>query len=395
MDAYTPTPADKFSFGLWTVGWQGVDVFGTAVRPPLDPADAVHKLAELGAYGVTFHDNDLFPFGSSAAERERASKPFREALDDDRAGACRWPRRTCSRHPVFKDGGVHHQRPRRPPVRDPQGRSTTSTCRRARAPARTCCGAAGRARSPARPRTSARRSTGTRRRSTSSAQYVRRPGLRHPLRARAEAERAARRHPAADDRARAGVHRRARAPGAGRPQPGGRARGDGRASTSRTASPRRCGTASSSTSTSTASTGRASTRTCASAPATCAARSGPVDILESGGYDGPRHFDFKPPRTEDIDGVWASAAGCMRNYLILKDKAAAFRADPEVAAGAARRAGRPSCRADAGRRARRSTRCAHEEFDPTRRAGARGMAFEHLDQLAMEHLLRRRDDALG
>lgn len=55
-----------------------------------------------------------------------------------------------------------------------------------------------------------------------------------------------------------------------------------------------------------------------------------VDLLERAGYDGPRHFDFKPPRTEDLDGVWASAAGCMRNYLILKDRAAAFRADPEV-----------------------------------------------------------------
>ena len=55
-----------------------------------------------------------------------------------------------------------------------------------------------------------------------------------------------------------------------------------------------------------------------------------VDLLESAGYEGPRHFDFKPPRTEDFDGVWASAAGCMRNYLILKERARAFRADPEV-----------------------------------------------------------------
>ena len=61
-----------------------------------------------------------------------------------------------------------------------------------------------------------------------------------------------------------------------------------------------------------------------------------VDLLESAGgtgpvYTGPQHFDFKPPRTEDFDGVWASAAGCMRNYLLLKERAAAFRADPEVA----------------------------------------------------------------
>ena len=56
-----------------------------------------------------------------------------------------------------------------------------------------------------------------------------------------------------------------------------------------------------------------------------------VDLLERSNYEGPRHFDFKPPRTEDITGVWASAAGCMRNYLIFKERAAAFRADPEVA----------------------------------------------------------------
>jgi hypothetical protein len=55
-----------------------------------------------------------------------------------------------------------------------------------------------------------------------------------------------------------------------------------------------------------------------------------VDLLESSDYSGPLHFDFKPPRTEDYDGVWASAAGCMRNYLILKERALAFRADPEV-----------------------------------------------------------------
>src|SRR5215210_2998923 len=81
MPGFTPTREDKFTFGLWTVGWQGVDVFGGAVRPPLDPAEAVHKLAELGAYGVTFHDNDVFPFGADAAERERRLKPFRQALD--------------------------------------------------------------------------------------------------------------------------------------------------------------------------------------------------------------------------------------------------------------------------------------------------------------------------
>ncbi len=55
-----------------------------------------------------------------------------------------------------------------------------------------------------------------------------------------------------------------------------------------------------------------------------------VDALEAGGYDGPVHFDYKPPRTEDDDGVWDSAAACMRNYLILREKVRAFRADPQV-----------------------------------------------------------------
>ena len=60
MNAYVPTVDDKFSFGLWTVGWQGVDV-GGAVRDAMDPVDAVHGLAELGAAAVTFHDDDLVP----------------------------------------------------------------------------------------------------------------------------------------------------------------------------------------------------------------------------------------------------------------------------------------------------------------------------------------------
>ena len=58
---FTPTREDKFSFGLWTVGWQGVDVFGPASRDLLDPVEATYRLAELGAAAVTFHDEDLVP----------------------------------------------------------------------------------------------------------------------------------------------------------------------------------------------------------------------------------------------------------------------------------------------------------------------------------------------
>ena len=66
-----PTPEDRFSFGLWTVSWQGRDPFGDATRPALDPIEAVEKLAEAGAWGVTFHDDDLIPFGSDAATRDK------------------------------------------------------------------------------------------------------------------------------------------------------------------------------------------------------------------------------------------------------------------------------------------------------------------------------------
>ena len=83
MAVYTPTREDKFSFGLWTVGWQARDLFGEATRPVLAAVEAVHKLAELGAYGITFHDDDLIPPGSSSSERDRIISEFKQALDGD------------------------------------------------------------------------------------------------------------------------------------------------------------------------------------------------------------------------------------------------------------------------------------------------------------------------
>ena len=83
-DAYTPTPEHHFTFGLWTVGNPGRDPFGHEVRPPLDPVETVERLAELGAYGVNFHDDDLVPPGSSPAEREAIVKRFRARARRDR-----------------------------------------------------------------------------------------------------------------------------------------------------------------------------------------------------------------------------------------------------------------------------------------------------------------------
>ncbi|MFT5155447.1 MAG: xylose isomerase, partial [Planctomycetota bacterium] len=83
MDSFTPTPADQFSFGLWTVGNPGRDPFGEAVRPVLDPCHIVAQLGKIGAWGVNLHDNDLIPFGASATERDRIVADFKLALEDN------------------------------------------------------------------------------------------------------------------------------------------------------------------------------------------------------------------------------------------------------------------------------------------------------------------------
>src|SRR5436305_4196881 len=79
-DRFTPRPEDKFTFGLWTVGNRGRDPFGESVRPALPPPRIVEKLAERGAWGVNFHDNDLVPFDATARERERIVAEFKRAL---------------------------------------------------------------------------------------------------------------------------------------------------------------------------------------------------------------------------------------------------------------------------------------------------------------------------
>src|SRR5678816_686596 len=80
---YQPQPEHKFTFGLWTVGNRGRDPFGEAVRETLTPVNAVKLLAEVGAYGVNFHDNDLVPIDASASERDAIVSEFRKTCDDN------------------------------------------------------------------------------------------------------------------------------------------------------------------------------------------------------------------------------------------------------------------------------------------------------------------------
>ncbi|WP_238154402.1 xylose isomerase [Ornithinimicrobium sufpigmenti] len=103
----TPTPSApiQFTFGLWTVGWSAQDPFGDATRAPIDPVESVHRLAELGAAGVTFHDDDLVPPGASAADRDAVIARFRTALEETGLTVPMVTTNTFT-HPVFKDGGL-------------------------------------------------------------------------------------------------------------------------------------------------------------------------------------------------------------------------------------------------------------------------------------------------
>ena len=110
-DTYTPQPGDKFTFGLWTVGNRGRDPFGEFVRPAVDPVVAVERLSKLGAYGVNFHDNDLIPIDATAAERDRILRDFKKALADT---GMKVPMATTNlfSDPVFKDGAFTSNDPR-------------------------------------------------------------------------------------------------------------------------------------------------------------------------------------------------------------------------------------------------------------------------------------------
>ncbi len=103
MDPYAPQKSDRFTFGLWTVGNPGRDPFGGPTRPVQDPNHLVRKLAECGAYGVNLHDDDLVPFGSSASERDRIVRRFQQTLKDTGMVV---PMATTNlfSHAVFKDG---------------------------------------------------------------------------------------------------------------------------------------------------------------------------------------------------------------------------------------------------------------------------------------------------
>jgi xylose isomerase len=380
-EQYEPQPSDRFSFGIWTVGWQAIDVFGPATRPPMPAERAVRKLAEIGAYGVNFHDNDVFGFAATGAEREERIGAFKAALAETGLVVTTATTNLFS-HPVFKDGAFTAN------DRDVRRFAIAKVMRNldlaAELGAQTyiCWGGREGAESGAAKdvRTALDR---YREAFNVLAAYVTDQGyqlrfaiepkpneprgdillptLGHALAFISELDQPALfgLNPEVGHEEMAGLnyaHGIAQALWHGKlyhidlnGQNGPRYDQDLRF-------------------------GAGNAR----------GAFWVVDALEAGGYAGPVHFDYKPPRTEDDDGVWESARACMRNYLILREKVRAFRADPEVTAALAA-TGAPQLAVPtlADGESWRDLKDLSIDADAL---GARGMAYERLDQLALEHL---------
>ncbi|MET8557053.1 xylose isomerase [Streptomyces sp. NPDC004959] len=382
---YQPTPEDKFSFGLWTVGWQGRDPFGDATRPALDPVESVRRLAELGAYGVTFHDDDLIPFGSSEAERERIVKRFREALDTHGLVV---PMATTNlfTHPVFKDGGFTSN------DRDVRRYALRKVIRNidlaAELGAETYVAWGGREGSESGGAKDVRLALDRMKEAFDLlGEYVTEQGydLRFAIEPKPNEPRGDILLPTVGH-ALAFIERLERPelygvnPEVGHEQMAGLNFAHGIAQALWSGKLFHLDL--------NGQNGTKYDQDLRFGAGDLRNAFWLVDLLETAGYEGPRHFDFKPPRTEDFDGVWASAAGCMRNYLILKERAAAFRADPRVreALKTARLDQLALPTAEDGLASLLGDKSAYEDFD-VEAAAERGMAFEALDQLATDHLL--------
>jgi xylose isomerase len=383
----TPRPEHKFTFGLWTVGWQGRDPFGDATRAALDPVESVTRLAELGAYGVTFHDDDLIPFGSSDAERDAIVKRFRATLDSTGLVV---PMATTNlfTHPVFKDGGFTSN------DRDIRRYALRKTMRNidlaVELGAKTYVAWGGREGAESGAAKDVRVALDRFKEAFDLlGDYVTEKGydIRFAIEPKPNEPRGDILLPTIGH-ALAFINSLERPdlvglnPEVGHEQMAGLNFPHGIAQALWHGKLFHIDLNGQS--------GIKYDQDLRFGAGDLRQAFWLVDLLENADYQGPRHFDFKPPRTEDFDGVWASAAGCMRNYLILKERAAAFRADPAVqeALRAARldQLAQPTVAEGEGLAGLLADRASFEDFD-VEAAAARGSAFEALDQLAMDHLL--------
>jgi xylose isomerase len=375
----------RFTFGLWTVGWQARDPFGDATRAPLDPVEAVHRLAELGAHGVSFHDDDLVPFGSDESTRDKIVARFRAALEETGMSV---PMATTNlfTHPVFKEGAftANSREVRRFALRKVMRNLDLA----ASLGAQTYVFWGGREGSESDAAKDVRAALDRFRESIDFlAQYCVDNG--YPIRFALEPKPNEPRgdillptvgHALAfistlDHHEMVGLN-----PEVGHEQMAGlnflhgvaQALWHGKLFHIDLNGQR----------------GVKYDQDLVFGHGDLLNAFFLVDLLETSGYDGPRHFDYKPLRTEDMAGVWASAAANMRTYLLLKERAEAWRADPRVAEALAA-TGVPELSVPTLHPGESYAQLLGEESDVDALA-ARGAGIVHLNQLAVEHLMGAR-----
>ncbi|WP_298228168.1 xylose isomerase [Gryllotalpicola sp.] len=395
----TPTAAnaDKFTFGLWTVGYNGTDPFGGPTRAPLDVVHVVEKLAEIGAYGLTFHDDDLFAFGSTEAERRAQIDRLKGALA---AAGLTVPMVTTNlfSQPVFKDGGFtsNDRAVRRFAVRKVLRQLELGI----ELGAKTLVMWGGREGAEYDSAKDIRLALDRYREAVNFlGDYVLSQGwdIRFAIEPKPNEPRGDILLPTVghalafinelDHPELVGLN-----PEVGHEQMAGlnfassiaQALWHGKLFHIDLNGQR----------------GIKYDQDLVFGHGDLHNAFALVDLLENGGlnggpaYDGPRHFDYKPSRTEDENGVWESAKANIRTYLLLKERAAAFRADPEVkdALATAKLDQLAQSTFAPGETAAdiKADRTAWEDFDAASYFNAKGFGFVRLQQLATEHLLGAR-----
>lgn len=384
-DDLKPTPADKFTFGLWTVGWQARDPFGDATREPVSPFETLDRMAELGAYGVSFHDDDLVPFAASDAERRAIVDEWKAAME--RTGVVTAMMTTnLFTHPVFKDGAFTSNDRDVRRLALAKVRRHLDFANELGAPIYVMWG--GREGSEVDAAKDVRDALSRYKEGMDLlCQYVidQGYGIRFAIEPKPNEPRGDILLPTVGH-AIAFINELEHPdlvglnPEVGHEQMAGLNFMHGIAQAMWNKKLFHIDL--------NGQRGIKYDQDLVFGQGDLINAFFLVDLLERSGYDGVKHFDYKPMRTEDMDGVWASAAANMRTYLMLKERAAAFRADPRV---------QEAMRFSGLDTLAQPTLAANEkltdlEFSPEAadRLGKRGFGYVQLSQLAMEHILGAR-----
>ena len=397
MSTLTPTPADKFSFGLWTIGYNGADPFGGPTRAPMDIVHVVENLKEVGAYGLTFHDDDLFAFGSSDSDRQKQIDRLKGALADT---GLIIPMVTTNLFsaPVFKDGGFtsNDRGVRRFALR----KALRQLDLGAELGAKTFVMWGGREGAEYDSAKDIQMALERYREGVNLfAQYVTDKGydIRFAIEPKPNEPRGdillpTLGHAIAFSSTLEKPELFGINPEVGHEQMAGLNFASGIAQALYQGKLFHIDL--------NGQRGIKYDQDLVFGHGDLYNAFALVDLLENGGpnggqaYDGPRHFDYKPSRTEDETGVWDSARANIANYLMLKERAAAFRADPEVQAAlkAAQVDGlsTPTLAKGESYDELLADRSAFEDFDPKPYFDGKGFGFVRLQQLATEHLLGAR-----